>query len=236
MSQTEGSSRISSWPRSAGKVDCRLGEVARGTGTLIIASLFERRSAGLYHDTTAIIDTMEDCSVNIAKCIFPTIRCSTKSFTFTPGDLGFQRGTQRAARSACCVCWDQWYPGGRAADGALRRRRDYFYPTAIGWHPSRKRNLERRNLPRGRRFSVVMRSPNGCYVAAVNRVGHEAPAGGDGIEFGAKASCAGRTAKSSRGFGGSRRVSRRRSMGSRQTTAATLARLRRSQNRCVRRH
>jgi len=165
-----------------GKSTEALGEVARETGTLIIASLFERRSAGVYHNTAAIIDANGKLLGKYRKMHVPDDPLYHEKFYFTPGDLGFQAWQTTHGSIGVCVCWDQWYPEA-ARLTALRGAEIIFYPTAIGWHPSEKKKFGRAQHSA---WEIIQRShaiANGCYVAAANRVGHEAPAEGDGIEF-----------------------------------------------------
>jgi N-carbamoylputrescine amidase len=105
-----------------------------------------------------------------------------EKFYFTPGDLGFRSWKTRRGKIGVCICWDQWYPEA-ARLTAMQGAQILFYPTAIGWHPVGKERARRQSA---RRLGNIQRShavANGCFVAAVNRVGLEKPAGGDGIEF-----------------------------------------------------
>lgn len=159
-----------------------LSKLARDRGIVIIASLFERRSAGLYHNTAAIIDA-DGCYLGkYRKMHIPDDPLFYEKFYFTPGDLGFRAWQTRFARIGVCVCWDQWYPEA-ARLTALAGAQILFYPTAIGWHPSEKVKFGARQHAA---WETIQRShaiANGCYVAVPNRVGHEAPDGGEGIEF-----------------------------------------------------
>ena len=158
------------------------GELARETGTVIIASLFERRGAGVYHNTAAIIDADGQYLGKYRKMHIPDDPSYYEKFYFAPGDLGFQAWPTKQGKIGVCVCWDQWYPES-ARLTALRGAQILFYPTAIGWHPREK---EKYGAAQYSAWETMQRShaiANGCYVAAINRVGHEAPAGGDGIEF-----------------------------------------------------
>ena len=160
----------------------RLGALAAETGTTIIASLFERRAAGLYHNTAAILTPDGSLLGRYRKMHIPDDPLFFEKFYFTPGDLGFLAWDVGPARVGVCVCWDQWYPEA-ARLTALRGAQILFYPTAIGWHPSEKAEHGRRQHAS---WELIQRShavANGCYVAAPNRTGHEAPDGGDGIEF-----------------------------------------------------
>jgi N-carbamoylputrescine amidase len=159
-----------------------LGKVARETGTIIVASLFERRAAGLYHNTAVLIGPEGEIIGKYRKMHIPDDPSYYEKFYFTPGDLGFQAWPTPQGRIGVCVCWDQWYPEA-ARLTTLRGAEILFYPTAIGWHPSEK---ERYGYVQHSAWETMQRShaiANGCFVVAVNRVGHEAPAGGDGIEF-----------------------------------------------------
>ena len=105
-----------------------------------------------------------------------------EKFYFTPGDLGFRNFDTRSGASASLVCWDQWYPEARAADGAAAARRLLFYPTAIGWHPSEKAQYGAAQHDAWQTIQRAHAIANGVYVAAVNRVGYEGPPDG-GLEF-----------------------------------------------------
>jgi N-carbamoylputrescine amidase len=159
-----------------------LGELARELGIVIIASLFEKRRAGVYHNTAAVIDADGKFLGKYRKMHIPDDPLYHEKFYFTPGDLGFQAWETAHGKIGVCVCWDQWYPEA-ARLTALRGAEIIFYPTAIGWHPSEKKEFGKAQHSA---WETIQRShaiANGCYVAAANRVGHEAPAGGPGIEF-----------------------------------------------------
>ena len=160
-----------------------LGRVAQKEKIVVIAPLFERRAPGLYHNTAAVIDADGKVAGIYRKMHIPDDPAYYEKFYFTPGDLGFPAFTTQAGRIATLICWDQWYPEG-ARLAALDGASILFYPTAIGWHPSEKKEFGAtqhdawRSVQRGHAIS------NGVYVAAVNRVGHEIPSsGGDGLEF-----------------------------------------------------
>jgi N-carbamoylputrescine amidase len=160
----------------------KLGEVAKRRGVVIVASMFEKRAAGVYHNTAAIIDADGRYLGKYRKMHIPDDPLFYEKFYFTPGDLGFLAWPTKYARIGVCVCWDQWYPEA-ARLTALRGAQILFYPTAIGWHPSEKAEFGQRQH---NSWETIQRShaiANGCYVAVPNRVGHEAPNGGDGIEF-----------------------------------------------------
>jgi N-carbamoylputrescine amidase len=160
----------------------RLGKVAENLGVVIVAPIFERRAAGLYHNSAAVIDADGSFLGSYRKMHIPDDPLFYEKFYFTPGDLGFRSWKTRFATIGVLICWDQWYPEG-ARLTALRGAEILFYPTAIGWHPSEKQTHGRRQHSS---WETIQRShaiANGCYVAVPNRTGHEAPAGGDGIEF-----------------------------------------------------
>lgn len=160
----------------------RLGEIAREASVVIVASLFEKRAAGVYHNTAAIIDSDGTLLGKYRKMHIPDDPAFYEKFYFTPGDLGFQAWPTSRGNIGVCICWDQWYPEA-ARLTALRGAQLLFYPTAIGWHPDEKQQY---GVAQHSSWETIQRShaiANGCYVAAVNRVGHEAPAGGPGIEF-----------------------------------------------------
>lgn len=165
-----------------GPTTAALTEVARERNVVIIASLFEKRSAGVYHNTAAIIDADGKFLGRYRKMHIPDDPAFYEKFYFTPGDLGFKSWTTAHGKLGVCVCWDQWYPEA-ARLTALHGAEILFYPTAIGWHPAEK---EKYGAAQHSAWETMQRShaiANGCYVAAVNRVGFENPAGGDGIEF-----------------------------------------------------
>jgi len=159
-----------------------LGKVARETGAIVVASLFERRTAGLYHNTAVLLGGEGEIIGKYRKMHIPDDPSYYEKFYFTPGDLGFQAWETTQGKIGVCVCWDQWYPEA-ARLTTLRGAEILFYPTAIGWLPSEKAKY---GYAQHSAWETMQRShaiANGCFVVAVNRVGHEAPAGGDGIEF-----------------------------------------------------
>ena len=159
-----------------------LQKAARKHGVVLIASLFEKRSAGVYHNTAAIIDADGALLGIYRKMHIPDDPLYYEKFYFTPGDLGFRAWQTRFGRIGVCICWDQWYPEA-ARLTALRGAQILFYPTAIGWHPKEKAEYGQRQHSA---WEIIQRGhavANGCYVAVTNRVGHEAPSGGEGIEF-----------------------------------------------------
>jgi N-carbamoylputrescine amidase len=159
-----------------------LQKLARRWKVVIIASLFERRGSGLFHNTAAIIDADGSLLGIYRKMHIPDDPLYYEKFYFAPGDLGFRAWSTRYGKIGVCVCWDQWYPEA-ARLTALQGAEILFYPTAIGWHPGEKVNYGEKQHGA---WETIQRShavANGCYVAAVNRVGLEKPAGEPGIEF-----------------------------------------------------
>ena len=159
----------------------RLGAVAAEHGVVVVASLFEKRAAGLYHNTAAILDADGRYLGKYRKMHIPDDPNYYEKFYFTPGDLGFRSWETRYGRIGVLVCWDQWYPEA-ARLTALAGADILFYPTAIGWHPfERAEHGEQQQSA----WETIQRShaiANGVYVCAVNRVGHEGEPGA-GIEF-----------------------------------------------------
>ena len=159
-----------------------LQKLARKFHVVIVASLFEKRRAGVYHNTAAIIDAGGELLGIYRKMHIPEDPLYHEKFYFTPGDLGFRAWQTHYGRIGVCVCWDQWYPEA-ARLTALKGAEILFYPTAIGWHPSEKAEY---GVNQHSAWETIQRGhavANGCYVAVVNRTGLERPIGGDGIEF-----------------------------------------------------
>jgi N-carbamoylputrescine amidase len=157
-------------------------KLAKKRGVVIVASLFERRAAGLYHNTAVIIDADGSLLGIYRKMHIPDDPLFYEKFYFTPGDLGFRAWDTRFGRIGVLICWDQWYPEA-ARLTAMQGAEILFYPTAIGWHPSEKAEY---GVNQHQAWETIQRShavANGCYVAAVNRIGLERPIGGDGLEF-----------------------------------------------------
>ncbi len=180
--QTEDHKNFELAEEVPGKSTDALAEVARETGAVIIASLFEKRSAGLYHNTAAIINSDGKLLGKYRKMHIPDDPLYHEKFYFAPGDLGFKAWDTARGKIGVCVCWDQWYPEA-ARLTALRGAEIIFYPTAIGWHPSEKKEFGKAQHSAWETIQRGHAIANGCYVAVANRVGHETPAGGDGIEF-----------------------------------------------------
>jgi N-carbamoylputrescine amidase len=158
-----------------------LSKLARQLDIVIVASIFERRAAGLYHNTAAVLDANGALLGLYRKMHIPDDPLYYEKFYFTPGDLGFPNFDTRYGRIGVLVCWDQWYPEG-ARLSSLRGANILFYPTAIGWHPSEKAEFGAAQLDAWRTIQRSHAIANGIFVAAVNRVGFEGPAD-SGLEF-----------------------------------------------------
>jgi N-carbamoylputrescine amidase len=155
---------------------------AREHQVVVIASLFERRAAGLYHNTAAIIDADGRLLGIYRKMHIPDDPLYYEKFYFTPGDTGFRAWPTRYGKIGVLICWDQWYPEA-ARLTALQGAEILFYPTAIGWHPKEKKKYGADQQGAWETIQRAHAVANGCYVAVANRTGRERPAGGDGIEF-----------------------------------------------------
>jgi N-carbamoylputrescine amidase len=160
-----------------------LSKIAKKLNVVLVAPLFERRAAGIYHNSAAIIDSDGKMAGLYRKMHIPDDPSYYEKFYFTPGDLGFQTFDTRVGRISTLICWDQWYPEG-ARISALQGASILFYPTAIGWHPSEKKQ---HGAAQRDAWQTVQRGhaiANGIYVAAVNRIGLEKPEKSSaGIEF-----------------------------------------------------
>ena len=156
-------------------------QLAKANQVVIITSLFEKRAAGLYHNTAAVIDADGSLLGIYRKMHIPDDPLYYEKFYFTPGDLGFRAWQTRYGKIGVLICWDQWYPEA-ARLTALQGAEILFYPTAIGWHPRDKAELGERQHSAWETIQRAHAIANGCYVAVPNRVGHEKLAG-EGIEF-----------------------------------------------------
>ncbi len=171
-----------------GPTSTRLSQAARQQGVVLIASLFEKRAAGVYHNTAVVLDSDGALNGLYRKMHIPDDPLYYEKFYFTPGDLGFPAFDTAAGRIGALVCWDQWYPEG-ARLASLRGAQTLFYPTAIGWHPAEKEQYGAAQHDAWRTIQRAHAIANGVYVAAVNRVGHETgnvrgnAAAGPGLEF-----------------------------------------------------
>jgi N-carbamoylputrescine amidase len=157
-------------------------KLAKKHGVVVIASLFERRASGLYHNTAAVIDADGKLLGIYRKMHIPDDPLYYEKFYFTPGDTGFRAWKTKFGKIGVLICWDQWYPEG-ARLTAMAGAEILFYPTAIGWHPKEKAEY---GVNQHGAWETIQRAhavANGCYVAVTNRIGTETPIGGDGIEF-----------------------------------------------------
>jgi N-carbamoylputrescine amidase len=171
-----------------GPTTVKLSELAKQLRIVLVASLFERRTAGVYHNTAVIFDADGSKLGLYRKMHIPDDPLYYEKYYFTPGDLGFKAFDTNVGRVGTLVCWDQWYPEG-ARLTALQGAYLLFYPTAIGWHPSEKAEF---GIAQHDAWRTIQRShaiANGVYVGVVNRVGFENGdirgnrASGDGLEF-----------------------------------------------------
>jgi N-carbamoylputrescine amidase len=171
-----------------GPTSNKLSEVAKQEHIVLIASLFEKRAAGVYHNTAVVLDADGALRGLYRKMHIPDDPLYYEKFYFTPGDLGFRAFDTKVGRVGTLVCWDQWYPEG-ARLTALQGAQVLFYPTAIGWHPSEKAEFGAAQHDAWRTIQRAHAIANGVYVAVVNRVGFETgnirgnSAPGDGLEF-----------------------------------------------------
>ncbi len=159
----------------------RLSAVAKSLGKVIVASLFERRAAGLYHNTAVVFDADGTMLGLYRKMHIPDDPLFYEKYYFTPGDLGFKVFPTKFGKVGVLVCWDQWYPEG-ARLTALQGADLLVYPTAIGWHPAEKAQY---GTAQHSAWETIQRShaiANGIHVASINRVGHEVIVG-EGLEF-----------------------------------------------------
>jgi len=150
----------------------RLSAIAREEKVVVIASLFERRAAGLYHNTAAVIQQDGTLGGLYRKMHIPDDPLYYEKFYFTPGDLGFKAFDTAFGKVGTLVCWDQWYPEG-ARITALQGANVLFYPTAIGWHPAEKEEFGTAQYEAWQTIQRAHAIANGVFVGAVNRVGHE---------------------------------------------------------------
>jgi N-carbamoylputrescine amidase len=171
-----------------GPTTSKLSGLAKQLKIVLIASLFEKRAAGVYHNTAVTFDADGALLGLYRKMHIPDDPLYYEKYYFTPGDLGFRAFDTRVGRVGTLVCWDQWYPEG-ARITAMQGAHVLFYPTAIGWHPSEKAEFGAAQHDAWRTIQRAHAIANGVYVAVVNRVGHEtgdirgSSAAGAGLEF-----------------------------------------------------
>ena len=171
-----------------GPTTARLSEVAKQLKIVLVASLFEKRAPGVYHNTAVMIDSDGSLRGIYRKMHIPDDPLYYEKFYFTPGDLGFKAFDTSAGKLGTLVCWDQWYPEG-ARLTALQGASILFYPTAIGWHPAEKAEFGEAQHDAWRTIQRAHAIANGVYVGVVNRVGFETgdirgnSVPGKGLEF-----------------------------------------------------
>ncbi len=180
--QVEDAARFDLAESIPGPTTEAFGQIAKRHSVTLLLSIFERRAAGLYHNSLVVMDDQGVILGLYRKMHIPDDPAYYEKYYFTPGDRGFQAIKTPHAVVGPMICWDQWYPEA-ARMTVLQGAEILFYPTAIGWHPKEKADegsAQREawmTIQRGHAIS------NGVFVVAVNRVGHEIPAGGDGLEF-----------------------------------------------------
>jgi N-carbamoylputrescine amidase len=181
--QTESDAPFALAEEIPGATTGRLAALAAELGVCIVASLFERRAPGLYHNTAAVIDDAAGYLGKYRKMHIPDDPRYYEKYYFTPGDLGFRKFDTSVGALGVLICWDQWYPEA-ARLTAMQGADILLYPTAIGWHPEEKAEV---GADQADAWELMQRShavANGCFVIAVNRYGFEPTPGGDGgIEF-----------------------------------------------------
>ena len=180
--QSEDHARFAEAEPIPGPTTQVLAEAARQHGVVVIGSIFERRAAGLYHNTAVVLDADGSLAGIYRKMHIPDDPLYYEKFYFTPGDLGFRSFPTRYGRVGVCVCWDQWFPEA-ARLTALTGAEMLFYPTAIGWLPHER---EQYGASQHSAWETMMRShavANGVFVAAPNRVGREGQLQFSGASF-----------------------------------------------------
>jgi N-carbamoylputrescine amidase len=171
-----------------GPTTAKLAQLAKQLRIVLIASLFEKRAPGVYHNTAVMIDADGSLRGIYRKMHIPDDPLYYEKYYFTPGDLGFKAFDTSVGRVGTLVCWDQWYPEG-ARLTALQGAQVLFYPTAIGWHPDEKAEFGEAQYDAWQTIQRAHAIANGVYVAVVNRVGFEEgnirgnKAQGKGLEF-----------------------------------------------------
>ena len=165
-----------------GPITEELSKAARESNVVIVASVFERRAAGIYHNSAVVLDADGSLLGVYRKMHIPDDPLYYEKFYFTPGDLGFRVFKTRYANIGPLVCWDQWYPEA-ARLTALHGADLLVYPTAIGWHPSEKDEWGERQVIAWQTMQRSHAIANGVYVASPNRVGFEPEEGTNGLQF-----------------------------------------------------
>ena len=184
LCQSEDPSRFDWAEPIPGPSSDALRQQAAQLGVIVVASLFERRAAGLYHNTAIVLDESGELIGRYRKMHIPDDPLYYEKFYFTPGDLGFQSFASSAGRLGVLVCWDQWFPEAARAT-ALTGAEFLFYPTAIGWQHDEGADMDAAQHQAWQTIQRAHAIANGTFVVSVNRVGHERLEGaeGDGIRF-----------------------------------------------------
>lgn len=182
--QTEDVDRFDIAEAVPGPSSRRLGTLAARHGMVIVGSLFERRAAGLYHNTAVVLDCDGSLAGRYRKMHIPDDPGYHEKFYFAPGDLGFQPIDTSLGRLGVMICWDQWYPEA-ARLMTLAGAELLLYPSAIGWDPGDAPTEQRRQLDAWQTVQRGHAVANGVPLLACNRVGHEASPQADpsGIDF-----------------------------------------------------
>jgi N-carbamoylputrescine amidase len=171
-----------------GPTTAKLSELAKELKIVLVASLFEKRAPGVYHNTAVTFETDGSLKSIYRKMHIPDDPLYYEKYYFTPGDLGFKAAKTSQGDIGTLVCWDQWYPEG-ARLTALQGANVLFYPTAIGWHPAEKAEFGEAQYDAWKTIQRAHAIANGVYVGVVNRVGKEhgdirgKAAPGEGLEF-----------------------------------------------------
>ncbi|RMA93280.1 carbon-nitrogen hydrolase [Hydrogenothermus marinus] len=161
----------------------KLSMVAKDFNIVIVASLFEKRTDGIYHNTAVVIDADGKFLGKYRKMHIPDDPHFYEKFYFTPGDLGYKAFNTKYGKIGVLICWDQWFPEA-ARLTAMKGAKIIFYPTAIGWLPSEKEEFGNSQYNAWETIQKGHAVANGCYIASINRTGFEqSPDGNEGIEF-----------------------------------------------------
>ena len=182
--QTEDTNQFDLAETIPGPSADRFGKLAKELGIVLVTSLFEKRAAGLYHNTSVVFEKDGSIAGKYRKMHIPDDPAYYEKFYFTPGDLGFEPIPTSLGKLGVLICWDQWYPEA-ARLMALAGAELLIYPTAIGWESSDKEEEKQRQLNAWVSVQRGHAVANGLHVISVNRVGHEADPSGvtNGIQF-----------------------------------------------------
>ena len=180
-------SRFDLAQRADGQVVTEMSKLAKKLSVVLIVPFFEKRAAGVYANSTAVIEKDGSVLGIYRKMHIPDDPLYFEKYYFTPGEAssaedGYKVFNTSVAKLGVLICWDQWYPEA-ARITALKGAEVIFYPTAIGWHPSEKKEFGKTQVEAWRTIQRSHAIANGVFVASVNRVGHEDTKGTDGIEF-----------------------------------------------------